>query len=100
MSLADVYSTMQTFLGSRYVNDFTIYGRNFHVVAQADTLFRGDIKDMDQYYVRNQSGQLLPLSVLTSYRVIENAPVISHFNLFANHPSPLIICASSPTVNP
>jgi HAE1 family hydrophobic/amphiphilic exporter-1 len=82
VSLADVYSTMQTFLGSRYVNDFTIYGRNFHVVAQADTLFRGDIKDMDQYYVRNQSGQLLPLSVLTSYKVIENAPVISHFNLF------------------
>jgi HAE1 family hydrophobic/amphiphilic exporter-1 len=82
MSLADVYSTMQTFLGSRYVNDFTIYGRNFHVVAQADTLFRGDIRDMDQYYVRNQAGQLLPLSVLTSYKVIENAPVISHFNLF------------------
>ena len=82
VSLADVYSTMQTFLGSRYVNDFTIYGRNFHVVAQADTIFRGDIKDMDQYYVRNQSGNLLPLSVLTSYKVIENAPVISHFNLF------------------
>ncbi len=82
VSLADVYGTMQTFLGSRYVNDFTIYGRNFHVVAQADTLFRGDIKDLDQYYVRNQSGQLLPLSVLTSAKVIENAPVISHFNLF------------------
>jgi HAE1 family hydrophobic/amphiphilic exporter-1 len=82
VSIADVYSTMQTFLGSRYVNDFTIYGRNFHVVAQADTLFRGDIKDMDQYYVRNQAGQLLPLSVLTSSKVIENAPVISHFNLF------------------
>jgi HAE1 family hydrophobic/amphiphilic exporter-1 len=73
---------MQTFLGSRYVNDFTIYGRNFHVVAQADTSFRGDIKDMDQYYVRNQAGTLLPLSVLTTYRVIENAPVISHFDLF------------------
>ena len=59
VSIADVYSTMQTFLGSRYVNDFTIYGRNFHVVAQADTLFRGDIKDMDQYYVRNQSGKFI-----------------------------------------
>lgn len=82
VSLVDVYSTMQTFLGSRYVNDFTIYGRNFHVVAQADTLFRGDIKDLDQYYVRNQSGNLLPLSVLTTTKVIENAPVISHFNLF------------------
>ncbi|HEY0432962.1 MAG TPA: efflux RND transporter permease subunit, partial [Chitinophagaceae bacterium] len=82
VSISDVYSTMQTFLGSRYVNDFTIYGRNFHVVAQADTLFRGDLRDMDQYYVRNSEGRLLPLSVLTSSRVIENAPVISHFNLF------------------
>jgi len=82
VSISDVYNTMQTFLGSRYVNDFTIYGRNFHVVAQADTLFRGDIKNMDQYYVRNQAGRLLPLSVLTTSRVIENAPVISHFNLF------------------
>jgi HAE1 family hydrophobic/amphiphilic exporter-1 len=82
VSLADVYNTMQTFLGSRYVNDFTIYGRNFHVVAQADTTFRADIKDMDQYYVRNQAGRLLPLSVLTTYKVVENAPVISHFNLF------------------
>jgi HAE1 family hydrophobic/amphiphilic exporter-1 len=82
VSISDVYNTMQTFLGSRYVNDFTIYGRNFHVLAQADTLFRGDIKNMDQYYVRNQSGRLLPLSVLTTSRVIENAPVISHFNLF------------------
>jgi len=82
VSISDVYNTLQTFLGSRYVNDFSIYGRNFHVVAQADSLFRGDIKNLDQYYVRNQSGELLPLSILISYKIIENAPVISHFNLF------------------
>ena len=82
VSLSDVYNTLQTFLGSRYVNDFTIYGRNFHVVAQADTLYRGDIKNLNQYYVKNQAGQLLPLSILISYRIIESAPVISHFNLF------------------
>ena len=41
ISIADVYSTIQTFLGSRYVNDFSIYGRNFHVVAQADTIVPG-----------------------------------------------------------
>jgi HAE1 family hydrophobic/amphiphilic exporter-1 len=82
VSLSDVYNTLQTFLGSRYVNDFTIYGRNFHVVAQADTSYRGDIKDLNQYYVRNQEGNLLPLSILISYKIIESAPVISHFNLF------------------
>ncbi|TDH29020.1 multidrug efflux RND transporter permease subunit [Segetibacter sp. 3557_3] len=82
VSIADVYSTMQTFLGSRYVNDFTMYGRNFRVVAQADTMYRNDIKNLEQYYVRNQAGQMLPLSTLVSHKVIENAPLISHYNLF------------------
>lgn len=82
VSLSDVYNTLQTLLGSRYVNDFTIYGRNFHVVAQADTLFRGDIKNVEQYYVKNQAGQLLPLGTLISYTLVENAPLITHYNLF------------------
>ncbi|MBS1565563.1 MAG: multidrug efflux RND transporter permease subunit [Bacteroidetes bacterium] len=82
VNIADVYSTMQTFLGSRYVNDFTIYGRNFHVVAQADTLFRSDISKLQQYFVRNQAGTLLPLSTLVTYKTIESAPLVSHYNLF------------------
>lgn len=82
VSLADVYNTMQTFLGSRYVNDFTAYGRNFHVVAQADTLFRGDIKNLEQYYVKNQAGTMLPLSTLINYKLVESAPLITHYNLF------------------
>jgi len=82
LSLSDVYSSMQTFLGSRYVNDFTIYGRNFRVVAQADTNYRADIKNLQNYFVRNQAGQMIPLSTIISYKVVENAPLISHYNLF------------------
>ena len=82
ISLSEVYNTMQTFLGSRYVNDITLYGRNFKVIAQADTLFRGDIHALDQYYVRNQQGTMVPLSTLISYRLTENAALISHYNLF------------------
>ncbi|HVZ97456.1 MAG TPA: efflux RND transporter permease subunit, partial [Chitinophagaceae bacterium] len=82
VSISDAYNTIQTFLGSRYINDFTIYGRNFHVVAQADTSYRGNINDLNQYYVKNQSGQLVPLSAIITHKVIESAPVISHFNLF------------------
>jgi HAE1 family hydrophobic/amphiphilic exporter-1 len=82
VSISDVYTTLQTYLGSRYVNDFTIYGRNFRVVAQADTLFRADIKNLEQYYVRNQTGTLLPLSTVISYQTIESAPLITHYNLF------------------
>jgi HAE1 family hydrophobic/amphiphilic exporter-1 len=82
ISISDVYATLQTFLGSRYVNDFTIYGRNFHVVAQADTSFRADIHDLSEYYVKNTAGQMIPMSTLITYRVTESAPLISHYNLF------------------
>ncbi|MES2005748.1 MAG: multidrug efflux RND transporter permease subunit [Bacteroidota bacterium] len=82
VSISDVYNTLQTYLGSRYINDFTIYGRNFRVVAQADTMFRSDIKNLEQYYVRNQAGVLLPLSTVITYATIESAPLITHYNLF------------------
>ena len=77
-----MFGTLQTYLGSRYVNDFTVYGRNFHVVAQADTEFRGDIDNLSKYYVRNARGDMIPLSTLIRSKVVENAPLISHFNLF------------------
>jgi len=82
LSLSDVYNTLQTYLGSNYVNDFTIYGRNFHVVAQADTVYRQDIKDLGNYYVRNTGGQMIPLSAITTYKLTESAPLISHYNIF------------------
>lgn len=82
VSVSNVYRTIQTFLGSQYVNDFIIYGRKFRVVAQADTLYRSDVRNLNQFYVRNAGGQLIPISNVIQTKVIENAPLISHFNLF------------------
>jgi HAE1 family hydrophobic/amphiphilic exporter-1 len=82
LSLTDVYNTIQTYLGSTYVNDLTIYGRNFRVVAQADSNYRGSISNLNTYYVKNTAGTMVPLSAVTSFKVIENAALISHFNLF------------------
>jgi hydrophobe/amphiphile efflux-1 (HAE1) family protein len=82
VQISDINATLQTYMGSSFVNDFTVYGRNFHVLAQADTNYRTDIKNLGQYFVRNQAGQMVPLSTLTSYKMIENAPLISHYNLF------------------
>jgi HAE1 family hydrophobic/amphiphilic exporter-1 len=69
-------------MGSLYINDFTVYNRTFHVVVQADTLFRSMVSDMDKYFVRNSAGQMLPLGTLISYKPAETAPLISHFNIF------------------
>ena len=82
VNIADVFTTIQAYMGSLYINDFTTYNRTFHVVVQADTAFRTMITDMDKYYVRNQAGQMVPLGTLISYKAGEAAPLISHFNIF------------------
>jgi HAE1 family hydrophobic/amphiphilic exporter-1 len=82
VSISDVFNTMQAYMGSLFVNNFTLYNRTFHVVVQADTVFRALISNMDKYYVRNQVGQMLPLSTLIQYEPVETAPLITHFNIF------------------
>ncbi|HZY82223.1 MAG TPA: multidrug efflux RND transporter permease subunit [Cyclobacteriaceae bacterium] len=82
VNVAEAYSTLSTLLGSSYVNDFNLYGRNFRVVAQADTLYRRNLEDVGQYRVRNSAGNMVPLSALITTKVIETPAVVSHYNLF------------------
>lgn len=82
VNISDVFTTMQAFMGSLFVNNFTLYNRTFHVVVQADTTFRAAIGNINKYYVRNQAGQMLPLGTLISYQPTETAPLIQHFNIF------------------
>ena len=82
VNISDVFTTMQAYMGSLFVNNLTLYNRTFHVVVQADTTFRQLINNMDKYYVRNQAGQMTPLSTLISYKPTVAAPLISHFNIF------------------
>ena len=82
VNVTDVFTTMQAYMGSLYVNDFTLYNRTYHVVVQADTAFRTVIADMNKYYVRNKMHEMVPLSTLISYKPIETAPLIQHFNIF------------------
>jgi len=82
VSLSEVFNTIHTYLGSTYVNDFTIYNREFHVIVQADTLFRNDIVDLDKYYVRNYQGNMMPLNSVMSYKVSESASMLTHYNLY------------------
>lgn len=80
--VSDVYSTLSTFLGSSYVNDFNLYGRNFRVMSQADSAFRGSLADIEKFYVRNSQGNMVPLGSLITTRVIEAPSVISHYNIY------------------
>jgi HAE1 family hydrophobic/amphiphilic exporter-1 len=82
VSVADVYTTMSALLGSSYVNDFNLYGRNFRVMAQADSTYRSSIDELGKYYVRNSVGNMIPLSSLVTTRVAESPSVISHYNIY------------------
>lgn len=82
VNLSSVYSTLSTLLGSSYVNDFNLYGRNFRVMAQADSTYRTSLDNLQQYYVRNQQGNMIPLGSLISTRLVENPSLISHYNIY------------------
>ncbi len=82
VNISSVFTTMQAYMGSLFVNNFTLYNRTYHVVIQADTVYRALISDMNKYYVRNQAGAMVPLSTLITYQSTIAAPLIAHFNIF------------------
>ncbi len=82
VNISDVFSTMQAFMGSLFVNNFTLYNRTYHAVIEADTAYRALIGNINKYYVRNQAGNMLPLSTLVTYKADATATSISHFNIF------------------
>jgi len=82
VNISSVFTTMQAYMGSLFVNNFTLYNRTYHVVIQADTMYRALISDMNKYYVRNQAGEMVPLSTLITYKSTIAAPLITHFNIF------------------
>lgn len=82
VNIANVYSTLSSYLGSSYINDFTLYGRNFRVVSQADTSYRSSLSEIGNYYVKNSDGNMIPLSSLITTKVIESPSTISHYNIY------------------
>ncbi|MGV3765345.1 MAG: efflux RND transporter permease subunit [Chitinophagaceae bacterium] len=82
VAVSDVYGTLSTYLGSSYVNDFNLYGRNFRVMLQADSTYRSSLAGVEKFYVRNSQGSMIPLGSLITTKVIEAPAVVSHYNVY------------------
>lgn len=67
VNINDVYATLQAFMGGTFVNYFNDFGRAWQVFVQADAPYRANIADVSQYYVRNNRGEMVPLSALTHF---------------------------------
>ncbi len=82
VSIPDVFSTLQIYLGSIYVNDFNLFGRTFRVQAQADAPYRLESKDVLALRVRNSSGETVPLGSFTTVSNIAGPYRVPRYNLY------------------
>ncbi len=82
VAVGDVYDTIQSYLGSTYINLFTKFGHNFMVFVQADAKYRLDSEAIKNYYVRSQSGQMVPLGTVADIRNTHGPSLVSLYNLF------------------
>ncbi len=80
--LNDVFNTLQVYLGSSYVNDFTRFGRNWQVNVQADSSFRVRPEDIGRLKVRNAAGEMLPLATLLKVNDTTGPAIVNRYNMF------------------
>jgi HAE1 family hydrophobic/amphiphilic exporter-1 len=80
--LTDVYGAMQAFLGGSYLNDFTRFGRQWKVYLQAEGQARVNADDIKSFYVRNATGDMVPLSTLVTVKNVSGPEYTVRFNLF------------------
>jgi HAE1 family hydrophobic/amphiphilic exporter-1 len=90
VDLSDLFTTLQVYLGSVYVNNFDMNGRTYRVYVQADTPYRSRVNDLQRIYVQGSTvtngvstpSAPIPVSGLADIQQVTSAPVITHFNLY------------------
>ncbi|MES0808993.1 multidrug efflux RND transporter permease subunit [Roseibium sp. SCPC15] len=82
IDVAEVFTTLQAYLGSYYINDFNIFGRVYKVMIQADGQYRNRVDDIGRLYVRSTDGTMVPMrSILTTENVL-GPQILTRYNMF------------------
>jgi hydrophobe/amphiphile efflux-1 (HAE1) family protein len=82
VNVQDVFSALQIYIGSSYVNDFNLFGRTFRVTAQAESGFRVEPKDVLNIRVRNTNGDTVPLGSFTTVQDVSGPYRVPRYNLY------------------
>src|SRR5271166_3739054 len=80
--IASVFDSLQTYLGTNYVNDFNFLGRTYQVNVQADAPFRADPNQILRMYTRNNSGGMVPLGSMMDIKRVTGPDTVSHYNVY------------------
>jgi multidrug efflux pump len=78
--LTDLFDTLQTYLGSAYVNDFNMFGRTWQVIAQADGQFRDRVEDIGKLRTRNANGEMVPIGSMVTIKQTYGPDPVLRFN--------------------
>ncbi|MDJ0648287.1 MAG: efflux RND transporter permease subunit [Xenococcaceae cyanobacterium MO_188.B19] len=82
VDINEIMTTLQTYLGSNYVNQFVLDGRLYRVYAQAESDSRANPEDITKLYVRSRDGALVQLSNLVAAQPISYPPIVTNYNVF------------------
>ena len=80
--LSSIFSALQAYLGSAYVNDFNLFGRTYKVMIQADQQYRQRPEDIGRLEVRDRDGRMVPLSTLVTVSDTAGPQMVSRYNLY------------------
>jgi hydrophobe/amphiphile efflux-1 (HAE1) family protein len=86
VSVNDINQTLQIFLGSYYVNNFNEFGRYWQVNIQAAGKFRNTLEGLRQLYLRNKSGDMVPLETLVQVHDVGGPVMVTRYNLYSAAP--------------
>ncbi len=79
--VSSVFQVLQTFLGGYYLNDFNLYGRTFRVLMQAESQYRQNPEDIQQFYVRTGDGRMVPMNELVTLTSVSGPLSVNRFNI-------------------
>ena len=82
IAMSEIFMTLQTQLGSAYINDFNTMGRSYQVRMQAESEFRTGPADLNRLFVRNNKGEMVPLTTVATLEPILGPNSLKHYNMF------------------
>jgi multidrug efflux pump len=91
--LTELFDTLQTYLGSAYVNDFNLFGRTWQVIAQADGPFRDEVSDIANLRTRNAAGEMVPIGSMVTVKQTYGPDPVIRFN---GHPAADLLGEADP----
>ncbi|MDR2950742.1 MAG: efflux RND transporter permease subunit [Prevotella sp.] len=82
LTLGDIMTTLQAYVGSMYVSNFNLFGKQFRVMVQAPPQYREKLEDMERIFVRTPSGDMAPISEFITVTPVTGPQSLTRFNMF------------------